>query len=91
MSDNLDHLIAAAELGEESRKFLESDLGRCILGMAAQEASIAEKKLSTVDPTDSKTITALQNEVWRANSFEQWLVELLDEGEAAMNVFKQQS
>ena len=91
MSENLDHLIAAAELGEESRKFLESDLGRCILGMAAQEASLAEKKLSTVDPTDSKTITALQNEVWRANSLEQWLVELLDEGESAMNVFQQQS
>lgn len=84
-----DELIAAAELGEESRRFLDSDLGRCILGMAAQEVTAAQKEFGKTDPTDTKAIIALQNKIWCGEHFEQWLHELLDDGESAINVFKQ--
>ena len=83
-----EELIAAAELGEEARNFLASDLGRCILGMAKQEVALAQEKLETVDPTDAKTITELQNHARMYRSFEQWLIELLDKGQNALEVFK---
>ena len=91
MSDNLDHLIAAAELGEESRKFLESDLGRCILGMAQQEVQAALEALEVTPANETEKIRELQFQARFGRRFEHWLHELLDEGESAMNVFKQQS
>jgi len=49
---NNDELVAQAELGEEARRFLESDLGKYIIGVARQEAQLALVKLSTADPTN---------------------------------------
>lgn len=83
-------LVAAAELGEEARKFLESDLGKCLLGMALQEADLAKDALSKVDPSDFKKITELQNTVRLYQSFKDWLGELVDEGNSALEIFKQQ-
>jgi fumarate hydratase class II len=85
-----DELVAAAELGDEAKRFLESDLGRCILGIAKQEAELANDKYKAVDPEDAKAIRAIQNEVWRAESFEQWLLELFSRGENALQAFIQQ-
>ena len=58
-----DELIAAAELGEQARKFLESDLGRMLVGLADQEADLAQEALAVVSPTDTGKITELQNQV----------------------------
>ncbi len=84
-----EELIAAAELGEEARNFLASDLGKCILGMAQQEVALAQVAMETVNPTDAVAIVALQNQAKLARWFEQWLLELLDKGESALEVFKQ--
>lgn len=84
-----DELIAEAEIGEEARKFLEGDLGKCLLGMAQQEIAVAQEKLEIVDPKDEKSITALQNHAKVGRWFEQWLMELVDRGNAAMQVYKQ--
>lgn len=81
-------LIAAAELGEEARKFLESDLCRCILGMAAQQIAAAQEALENVDPSDTKKIIALQNEAKLGRQFEDWLRELVSEGDNAIAVFR---
>lgn len=84
-----DELIVAAELGEEARRFLGSDLGKVMLGMAQQDVALAQEALATVDPTDVKAITKLQNQAYLGNTFEQWLMELIDKGESAVSVFKQ--
>lgn len=84
-----DELIATAELGEEARKFLESDLGKCLIGMARQEVQAAREKLGDIDPGDMKGIEALQNHVKVGIWFEDWLNELLSRGENALSVFKQ--
>ena len=85
-----DALIAEAELGEEARKFMESDLGKVLLGLARQETGLAQIALETVAPTDIYKITTLQNQAWLGRKFEEWLFELVDKGESAMNVFRQQ-
>jgi len=87
---NNDELVAQAELGEEARRFLESDLGKYIIGVARQEAQLALVKLSTADPTNVEYVRSIQNECKVAKLFEEWLIEALQAGEQAMTVFKQQ-
>lgn len=85
-----DELIAEAEIGDEARKFVESDLGKTLLGMAQQEVADAREELEKVDPSDTKAITALQNKAKIAGYFEQWLAELITKGEQALVLWREQ-
>ena len=89
MSEN-DELIAEAELGNQAAIFLESELGRCLVGMAQQEADRALMDLRVVDPENVKAVRDLQSKIWRAESFGSWLTELVSRGNAAMTIFKDQ-
>jgi len=86
-----DELIAEAEIGDEAREFIASDLGKTLLGMAEQEVKLAQEALETVEPSDEKKITALQNQAKVARNFEQWLVELISKGENALVTWRQQN
>ena len=86
--ETIDELIASAEIGDQARKFLESDLGKCVLGMARQQIEGAWLDLENVDPTQTEKIRALQNKAQLGRQFEQWLKELLQEGENAMNIYQ---
>lgn len=88
MTVPMDELVAAAELGEEARLFLESDLGKCLLGIASQQVIAAQLDLETVEPTEIEKIRKLQNQARLGRQFEQWLRELLHDGENAMQIFK---
>lgn len=83
-------LIAAAELGEQARAFIASDLGRVVLGFADQHVKEALESLGDVPPTDIEKIRDLQNQVKVGRWFPEWLNELLADGENAINVFRQQ-
>ena len=83
-----DELIAAAELGEEARMFIESDLGKVMLGLADQQVLAALDAMEDVDPTDTEAIRKLQNKAKMGRQFRAWLYELLDDGQNAMEVFK---
>jgi flagellar biosynthesis chaperone FliJ len=85
-----DELIATAEIGEKAKEFLESDLGKVMLGLAQQETQIAMELLGEIDPTNEKKIRDLQNQIKVGKWFTQWLTELVTDGEQAINVFKQQ-
>ena len=88
MTQPIDELVAAAELGEEARLFLESDLGQCVLGLANQQVMAAQLDLETVSPLETEKIRQLQNQARLGRQFEQWLRELLHDGENAMEIFK---
>ena len=87
----IDELIAEAELGEEARMFLESDLGKAVMGFAAQEVELARIALGRVDPDDKKLIVTLQNEIKLGERFKQYIMELFQNGEQAESLYKQQS
>ena len=59
--NELDILIAEAEIGEEARRFLESDIGRLVIGKAQQEVDDALFSLKTIDHTNAAEIQKLQN------------------------------
>lgn len=81
MSNDL--LWAEAVLGRDAQEFLESDIGRYLIGRCNQEIAEAQDKLSMVSPWRRNRIRQLQNEVWRAKSVKDWLVELVTAGTQA--------
>ncbi len=86
-----EELIAEALIGDEAERFVETELGKTILGMAKQEVMAAQEELEKVDPDNVKKIRDLQNQAWRARSFESWLVELITKGRQALEVHKHES
>lgn len=81
--------IAEALIGEEAKKFVESDLGRAVLGMAEQEVRDAQEKLLDVVPTDVQAIERLQAQARLGTSFRKWLEELITNGEHALVAWRQ--
>ena len=86
----INELIAAAELGEKARDFLESELGKILIGLADQEIRVAEEALGEVDPDDPKKIRELQNNIKVGKWFTKWLLDLVQDGDQALSVFQQQ-
>jgi hypothetical protein len=79
-------LEAEALIGDEAKRFLESELGKCVLGIAQQEMSAAVIDFSNADPTDEKVVRHLQNKIQVATWFRQWIIELFNRGEEALGV-----
>lgn len=87
----LDTLIAEAELGEEARTFLQSDLGKILLGMAEQEVQSALLDFKDADPSDRQKIASIQDRVRAGTWFKDWLGELVIRGDESLKVFRQRS
>jgi hypothetical protein len=79
----VDLLMAEAVLGRDAEEFLNTELGRFILGRCEQEIAEAQEQLSRVSPWRRRRIQQLQNEVWRAQSMKAWLGELITNGRSA--------
>lgn len=86
----IDELVASAELGEQAKLFLESELGKVLIGLAHNEIELAREAMDDVDPADTKAITELQNKIKVGKWFTQWLLELVQDGEQSISVFAQQ-
>ncbi len=81
-------LIAEACIGDEARQFLESDLGRTVMGIAEQGVENARLAMEVVDPHDAKAMMKLQNEIALGRRFKGWMIELLNRGENALQVWE---
>lgn len=76
-------LFHEAALGKDAEDFFRSDIGRYMVGCAQQEYALAVVKIKTVAPWRFIRIRELQNEMWRAEKFMEWLRDLLIQGKAA--------
>lgn len=79
-----DDLYAEAILGKDAEDFVTSQIGQYIIGCAEQEAADALNQLKTVYPWRRRKIAELQNKVWRAESMQSWLAELIIKGKQAL-------
>jgi len=77
-------LFAEAMIGRDAEEFLKSDIGNYLLGCADQEIDEAMHELKNVHPWRTRKIKELQNKIWRAESFKQWLAELIIRGQQAL-------
>lgn len=85
-----DQLAAEAILGEEASRFMASELGRLVLGLARQEVDQAVEELLTADPADVKAIRAIQLRAHLGAKFEEWLKSIVSDGEQSLQAFRSQ-
>lgn len=78
-----DPLFNAASTAVEAVSFMSSNVGKALLQKAAYELREAQMALEVVDVTDTKTITQLQSQAYRARNFIQWLKNIVVEGRVA--------
>ena len=88
---SLDELIAEAELGDEAKQFLEGNLGKFLKGVADQEVRIVQDLLLKADPENTIAIRELQNRAFRWQMFTELLDGLVNSGNQAIEIFKQQT
>jgi hypothetical protein len=83
-------LLAEGVLGKDAEEWLSTELGRTVLGMAEAESKEALEQLKTVQPWRWLKIRELQNTVWRAESFQTYLADLITRGRQAIQTMEQQ-
>lgn len=84
-------LVAEIDLGQQAKEFVESDLGRYIIGCAHQEIISAQAALKTALPWRRRKIQELQNRIWRAESLLLWLRDLIEAGRSAGQTIEEES
>lgn len=77
-------LVAEAVLGRDAEDFIQSDIGRYIIGCAEQESYEAMDQLKRIYPWRRRKIQELQNKIYRAESIQSWLAELVIKGKQAI-------
>jgi hypothetical protein len=77
-------LLAEGVLGKDAEEWLNTELGKTVLGLAELEAQEALQELKTVKPWRWLRIRELQNTVWRAESFQSYLSQLIIRGRQAI-------
>lgn len=82
-------ILSVAQLGVEAESFKSSALWRYLNEHAESEIIDASQRLCTVDPTDIKAITELQNKVYRANSFITWIDKAIESGNFAIDEIRE--
>lgn len=94
MSQNqqeLNEIQKKIALGFDVEAFFNSDLGKYLLGRAADEAINAMNELKDIDPTLTERIRTLQGIIARSEKFELWLQEALIVGQSSEEQLDQMS
>jgi len=80
-------MLKQVGLGFDAEAFMDSDLGKDFLDVISQRAIEAMDKLKVIKSGDyetlehfSRAVIDLQNEVLRAEQFEEWIVEVVETG-----------
>lgn len=86
----IEEVKAHVVLGKDAEDFLDSDLGRAILGMAKQDADAATDLFARVNASDISQVVEAQVQIRTAMRFAQYLVELITRGKEEFAAYKQQ-
>lgn len=81
-------MLAFVDLGEQAIAFLDSPLGKTLLGMAQQEVSGAVSDMLEADPEDKKAMRQIQLKMQLGAKFEEWLRYLIVQGGQSMQALK---
>ena len=80
MADPREELLREVSIGLQAETFLGSDVGKYLVSRAEGERDAALDELKTVNPNDPEAIMELQAKVWRAESVQTWIAELIQAG-----------
>lgn len=80
-----------AVFGREVQAFIDTDrIGQYLIDQAKRDLATAHEKLLDVDPSDSKTIAALQLDARVANRVRGWLAAAIQNGQDAETLIQQE-
>ena len=83
-----DELYARATFGQQVQAFWDSDVGGYLRTRARECYTAAIRELKSCDPADWKNVAKLQGEVWRSESFEDWLSEGILDGLKSLDLLE---
>ncbi len=86
-----DELKAQVLIGDDAENFVNSELGRTVLGMAEQDLKASIIAFDQADITDHKAIAKIQQDVRVARRFDAYLIELITKGREALQAWKAQN
>ena len=72
------------DFGMEVEAFLDSSIGKFIIGRAEDEIDDSLEELKHVSPEDADKIRMLQNRIFRCESIQYWLAEAIQAGSNAL-------
>ncbi|WP_109477699.1 hypothetical protein [Paraburkholderia sp. C35] len=81
-------LKARVELGEDAEAFVRSKLGEAVVAIAEGQANAAYNELARISPWRKRRIQQLQTQIWRAESFQQWIAEIITEGRNSLELLE---
>ena len=81
--------IEALATGTETKEFIQTRVGKMLIGRAERKQYQALMELALTDPTDSGKIATLQVEALGPISFIKWLNAAMNEGDGAEFTLKQ--
>lgn len=82
-------LKAEAILGKDAEEFIQSELGRYIIGRVEQERETAIQSLTRTSSWRRHRIKDLQNQIWRCDTFKSWLADMVIRGKSAIELLEQ--
>lgn len=75
--------LRTVQFGIDVERFVQSDIGRYLLGCAAMDKAQALLGLADVDAADANAVRELQMIIRRADSFKEWLEDAMTAGDNA--------
>ena len=81
-------LLHRAAFGKQVEQFLNTDIGKYLMNRATDEVIDAFSEFKKCDARDGKTIEKVQNKIYRAESFKQWLTDAVLDGVTAYNIIE---
>ena len=83
--------LKTIDFGFEVQAFLESNLGRYLIGRAEAKIEESLEELKHADPENASQIRALQHNIHVAEDFQYWLGEAVQAGLNAQREFLEES
>jgi len=93
MTEMQEHL-SVVKFGIEVEMFLQTPIGKYLVGRAHEELDAARDALELVNAVDIQEVRQLQVKAYMARSFDKWLAEAVQEGwnaEAHLKALEEQS
>lgn len=81
-----DPIVRVAVFGQQVQDFLDSDIGKYLVGQAEEEYEEAVTKLMNTSPWRRRRIQELQNQALTSANFQRWLAKAIENGLQALQI-----
>lgn len=88
--DSNEETFQIIALGEDAKAFLTTPFGHYMMDRAQLAANTALDQLKSADPTDTKVIMTLQNDIRRYEEMQAWIKETVQAADLEFQRYQEQ-